>query len=66
MQVIELPKAYSEADSALRERTIKAIEAIKTRYKEEIEPLTQVLVDIENRYPARLMLVPAAPSASDS
>lgn len=43
-------------DAMLRAQTIARIQEFQARYHKDVEPLIQILMDIENRNPAPLVI----------
>lgn len=60
-EVITLPTQYSERDATLRDYLLKRLAEIDRRAKDDARTILDTLAEIENRYPKRQIITPAAP-----
>lgn len=58
MNIVSVPAQLSESDAEQRRLIIKALERLRREYATVAEPYVTALVDINNRNPPRVVLVP--------
>lgn len=55
---VVLPPIYSAEDAERRAQLLRQLAHLRRRYTEEAEPLAKELVEIDNRYPRRMVAMP--------